>query len=71
MAETSTEQQYQKGDRVEYRPVGGAHDNVSHSHGEIVDVHGSGADVRYSIKNDNTGKKTSYQAKNIVKKTES
>lgn len=69
----------QKGDKVEYRPVGGAQDNVSHSVGEIVDVHGSGAvrdnrmpsmlsnglrvrfqDLRYSIKNNNTGKKTSY-----------
>ncbi|KAF8127046.1 hypothetical protein EV363DRAFT_1267809 [Boletus edulis] len=70
MAET-TEPQYQKGDRVEYRPVGGGNDNVSHSVGEVVDVLGSGAELRYSIKNDNTGKKTNYQAKNIVRKLES
>jgi hypothetical protein len=28
----------QTGDRVEYRPIGGGTDNVSHSTGEIVDV---------------------------------
>ncbi|EPQ54239.1 hypothetical protein GLOTRDRAFT_18905, partial [Gloeophyllum trabeum ATCC 11539] len=28
----------QVGDKVEYRPVGGAEDNVSHSTGEIVDI---------------------------------
>ncbi|KAI9568240.1 hypothetical protein HD554DRAFT_2022481 [Boletus coccyginus] len=61
----------QKGDKVEYRPVGGAQDNVSHSVGQVVDVHGSGADLRYSIKNNNTGKTTSYQEKNIVRKLES
>ncbi|KAN0093236.1 hypothetical protein V8E55_004020 [Tylopilus felleus] len=70
MAE-STEPQYKKGDKVEYRPVGGGSDNVSHSRGEIVGVHGTGADLRYSIKNYNTDKKTTYQEKNIVRKLES
>ncbi|KAG8213422.1 hypothetical protein J3R82DRAFT_11924, partial [Butyriboletus roseoflavus] len=51
----------QIGDKVEYRPVGGAQDNVSHSVGEIVEIRGSGADLRYRIKNDHTLKVTSYQ----------
>ncbi|KAL4064504.1 hypothetical protein V8B97DRAFT_2006413 [Scleroderma yunnanense] len=58
----------QEGDRVEYRPVGGATDTVSHSKGVIEAVEVSGDDKRYVIKNDNTGKTTSYQEKNIVKK---
>ncbi|KAL1748688.1 hypothetical protein HDZ31DRAFT_60136 [Schizophyllum fasciatum] len=57
---------YSQGDRVEYRPVGGESDNVSHSTGEIVSVEGSGEDVKYTIRNDNTGKETTYQPKNIV-----
>ncbi|KAH7884529.1 hypothetical protein F5I97DRAFT_1812315, partial [Phlebopus sp. FC_14] len=51
------------GDKVEYRPVGGASDTVSHSVGEIVEIHGSGEDATYSIRNDNTGKTTTYQVR--------
>ncbi|KAH7928078.1 hypothetical protein BV22DRAFT_1031075 [Leucogyrophana mollusca] len=57
---------YKKGDKVEYRPIGGSGDNVSHSVGEVVEVQGSGSDAKYTIKNDNTGKSTTYQEKNIV-----
>ncbi|TRM69828.1 hypothetical protein BD626DRAFT_563544 [Schizophyllum amplum] len=41
-------------------------DNVSHSTGEIVEVQGSGDDAKYTIRNDNTGKETTYQPMNIV-----
>ncbi|KZT29866.1 hypothetical protein NEOLEDRAFT_1084718 [Neolentinus lepideus HHB14362 ss-1] len=58
----------QKGDKIEYRPVGGQSDTVSHSTGEIVDITDEGGETRYSIKNDTTGKTTSYQEMNIVKK---
>ncbi|KZP23781.1 hypothetical protein FIBSPDRAFT_1042634 [Athelia psychrophila] len=57
---------YKKGAKVEYRPIGGESDNVSHSTGEITSVEGRGEDARYTIKNDNTGKETTYQAMNIV-----
>ncbi|EGN98880.1 hypothetical protein SERLA73DRAFT_136893 [Serpula lacrymans var. lacrymans S7.3] len=76
--------EYKKGDKVEYRPIGGDSDNVSHSVGEVVEVQGSGAvsifsvnpahpltfpqDAKYTIRNDNTGKATTYQEKNIVSK---
>ncbi|KAI0004108.1 hypothetical protein BJV74DRAFT_881285 [Russula compacta] len=59
---------YKAGDRVEYRPVGGAADNVSHTTGEILDVIDEGEEPRYVIRNDNTNKETTYQEKNIVKK---
>ncbi|KAI0257322.1 hypothetical protein BJV78DRAFT_1277869 [Lactifluus subvellereus] len=59
---------FEVGDRVEYRPVGGATDNVSHSTGEIVNITGKGEDTRYTIQNDNTKKQTEYQKMNIVKK---
>ncbi|KAH9982706.1 hypothetical protein BGW80DRAFT_1453534 [Lactifluus volemus] len=58
----------QTGDRVEYRPIGGGTDNVSHSTGEIVDVTDKDGEVHYVIQNDNTQKKTTYQEMNIVKK---
>ncbi|KAI6024670.1 hypothetical protein BKA83DRAFT_4002534, partial [Pisolithus microcarpus] len=52
---------HQEGDHVEYRPVGGAEDTVSHSTGSIEAIEGAGEQARYVIKNDNTGKTTSYQ----------
>lgn len=52
----------QIGDFVEYRPIGGAHDNVSHSKGEIVNVSEvEDGVIRYAIRNENTGKTTNYQ----------
>ncbi|EMD34099.1 hypothetical protein CERSUDRAFT_125799 [Gelatoporia subvermispora B] len=58
---------YQKGDKVEYRPIGGNSDNVSHSTGviqNIVEVEDGNfvQTTRYTIKNDSTGKSTNYQA---------
>ncbi|KAH7912805.1 hypothetical protein BJ138DRAFT_1112009 [Hygrophoropsis aurantiaca] len=57
-----------KRQKVEYRPIGGSEDNVSHSVGEIVDVQEEGNETKYTIKNANTGKSTTYQEKNIVGK---
>lgn len=54
---------YKEGDHVEYRPVGGAEDTVSHSTGVIEAIEGAGEQARYVIKNDNTGKTTSYQVR--------
>jgi len=62
--------QYKPGDRVEYRPIGGASDNVAHSVGEILSVDETGEDVKYNIRNDNTHKATGYSEKNVVKKVE-
>ncbi|VDC05571.1 unnamed protein product [Peniophora sp. CBMAI 1063] len=60
---------YKKGDRVEYRPIGGSSDNVAHSVGTITGtVQEEGVD-KYTIRNENTGKETTYQAMNIVGKT--
>ncbi|KAH9926822.1 hypothetical protein B0H21DRAFT_763935 [Amylocystis lapponica] len=60
---------YQKGDKVEYRAIGGASDNVSHSTGTIQDVTtAEDGTNRYTIKNENTGKSTTYQEMNIVRK---
>ncbi|KAH8100003.1 hypothetical protein BXZ70DRAFT_1008519 [Cristinia sonorae] len=61
---------YQTGEKVEYRPIGGEHDNVAHSTGVItkIDKDEESGDNRYTIKNDNTGKETTYQAMNIVGK---
>ncbi|TFK50130.1 hypothetical protein OE88DRAFT_1661701 [Heliocybe sulcata] len=59
---------YKKGDKVEYRPIGGESDNVAHSTGEIVDIIEEGGETRYAIKNDNTGKTTNYLDMNIVGK---
>ncbi|KIP11189.1 hypothetical protein PHLGIDRAFT_18092 [Phlebiopsis gigantea 11061_1 CR5-6] len=60
---------YSQGDKVEYRPIGGNSDNVSHSTGVIEKVHDAeDGTSRYTIKNDNTGKTTEYQEKNIVGK---
>jgi len=60
---------YSKGDKVEYRPIGGPSENVSHSTGVITKIHESeDGGTRYTIKNDNTGKETNYQEMNIVKK---
>jgi len=56
---------YNKGDKVEYRPIGGASDNVSTSTGEITAIT---ADGEYTIRNDNTGKETTYKEMNIVGK---
>ncbi|KAL1735560.1 hypothetical protein EV714DRAFT_267709 [Schizophyllum commune] len=57
---------YSQGDRVEYRPIGGTSDKVTHSTGEIVRIEGDGEDAKYTIRNDNTGKETTYQSTNIV-----
>ncbi|KAI0360113.1 hypothetical protein OH77DRAFT_1419504 [Trametes cingulata] len=60
---------YKKGDKVEYRPIGGAEENVAHSTGVIEDVfEAEDGSTRYAIKNDSTGKTTNYQEMNIVKK---
>jgi len=62
---------YKQGDQVEYRPVGGSDDNVSHSVGEIKDIiEDDSGEVRYAIQNANTGKVTNYKVSNIVGKTE-
>lgn len=68
---TGKSSSYQVGEKVEYRPIGGSADNVSHSTGEITNIEGSGEDARFTIKNDNTGKETTYQAMNIVGKASS
>ncbi|KAI0690623.1 hypothetical protein BC835DRAFT_1363589 [Cytidiella melzeri] len=60
---------YKEGDKVEYRPIGGQSDNVSHSTGVIEKItEGEDGQNRYTIKNDNTGKSTEYQEKNLVGK---
>ncbi|TCD70211.1 hypothetical protein EIP91_004391 [Steccherinum ochraceum] len=60
---------YKKGEKVEYRPVGGGNDNVSTTTGIITNVEkGDDGEARYTIQNDNTGKETTYQAMNIVGK---
>ncbi|KAI0671571.1 hypothetical protein C8Q78DRAFT_1078373 [Trametes maxima] len=60
---------YEKGDKVEYRPIGGSEENVAHSTGVIQDiVEVEDGSTRYAIRNDNTGKTTNYQDMNIVKK---
>ena len=57
-----SEYSLQPGDFVEYRPIGGAQDNVVHSKGEIKQViETEGGGVRYAIKNEHTGKVTKYQ----------
>lgn len=60
--------QYKVGDKVEYRPIGGGHDNVAHSEGEIVEITGSGNSTRFSIKNAKTQKVTAYEEMNIIGK---
>ncbi|KAI0783703.1 hypothetical protein C8Q75DRAFT_810502 [Abortiporus biennis] len=53
---------YKQGDHVEYRPIGGTAENVSHSTGEITKTFDAeDGTTRYTIKNDNTGKETNYQ----------
>jgi len=60
---------YQTGDKVEYRPIGGDSDNVAHSTGTIEDItEAEDGTTRYTIKNDSTGKSTTYQEMNLVKK---
>ncbi|KAF8532190.1 hypothetical protein JB92DRAFT_3104297 [Gautieria morchelliformis] len=54
--------EYKVGDKVAYHPIGGASANVSSSQGEIVDIQGSGEEVKYGIKNNKTGKITRYRA---------
>ncbi|ODQ52828.1 hypothetical protein SAICODRAFT_7853 [Saitoella complicata NRRL Y-17804] len=53
--------QYKEGDKVEYRPIGGESDNVSHSTGVIEEIKEEDGVTKYTIKNDNTGKSTTYQ----------
>jgi len=63
------EMAYKKGDKIEYRPIGGEGDNVSHSTGVIEDItQAEDGSTRYAIRNDNTGKTTTYQEMNIVGK---
>ncbi|KAI0317070.1 hypothetical protein OF83DRAFT_1059273 [Amylostereum chailletii] len=52
---------YNKGNQVEYRPVGGGNDNVAHSTGEVTNVVSEERGEKYTIRNDNTGKETTYQ----------
>ncbi|EIW57337.1 uncharacterized protein TRAVEDRAFT_48376 [Trametes versicolor FP-101664 SS1] len=60
---------YKQGDKVEYRPIGGAAENVSHSTGVIEEIiQSEDGETRYAIRNDNTGKTTNYQEMNIVQK---
>ncbi|EIW84017.1 hypothetical protein CONPUDRAFT_151067 [Coniophora puteana RWD-64-598 SS2] len=61
--------EYKKGDHVEYRPIAKGSDNVSHSTGEITNVTEEGGQTKYTIRNDNTGKETTYQPPNIVGRT--
>ncbi|KAJ8589023.1 hypothetical protein M405DRAFT_862493 [Rhizopogon salebrosus TDB-379] len=62
------ETEYKQGDRVKYKPIGGATSQVSETTGTIVNVKGSGADSVYTIENDNTHKRTDYHAGNIEHK---
>ncbi|EIN12907.1 hypothetical protein PUNSTDRAFT_131137 [Punctularia strigosozonata HHB-11173 SS5] len=57
-----------EGDKVEYKPIGGAADNVAHSTGVIEQIVDEGGEKKYSIRNDNTGKVTTYQEMNLVGK---
>ncbi|KAI0031928.1 hypothetical protein K488DRAFT_86368 [Vararia minispora EC-137] len=57
---------YKEGERVEYRPVGGQSDNVSHTTGTIISVFQEDGVSKYIIRNDNTGKETTYQEMNLV-----
>ncbi|KAI0806294.1 hypothetical protein BC629DRAFT_1486746 [Irpex lacteus] len=60
---------YKEGDQVEYRPIGGGSDNVSHSTGVIEKIsEGEDGENQYTIRNNNTGKSTTYQEMNIVGK---
>jgi len=60
---------YKQGDKVEYRPIGGQSDNVTHTTGVITKVEKADDGTnRYHIRNDNTGKETAYQDMNIVGK---
>ncbi|KAI0319213.1 hypothetical protein OF83DRAFT_1111694 [Amylostereum chailletii] len=61
---------YNKGDQVEYRPVGGGNDNVAHSTSEITNIVSEEGIEKYTIRNDNTGKETTYQEMNIVGKAQ-
>ncbi|EIM91254.1 uncharacterized protein STEHIDRAFT_107848 [Stereum hirsutum FP-91666 SS1] len=65
---TSSSVGYKKGDTVEYRPIGGAADTVSHSTGTITDIVEEDGETKYTIRNDSTGKETTYQEMNIVGK---
>jgi len=58
--------QYKEGDQVSYHPIGGASDNVSTSTGEITNVVQEDGETKYTIRNDNTGKQTTYKEMNIV-----
>ncbi|KAJ3535736.1 hypothetical protein NMY22_g6353 [Coprinellus aureogranulatus] len=72
--------QYQKGETVRYKPVGGPDSNTPESTGTIKDVltqpgrqadrnvQASEEDPRYEIENSNTGKVTTIYEKNILGK---
>ncbi|KAI9023377.1 hypothetical protein DFJ74DRAFT_668902 [Hyaloraphidium curvatum] len=64
-------QDYKEGDKVEYVAVGGA--EGSKSTGTITQVTTKGDDdseLRFTIKNDNTGKETTYKGSSIQRKVE-
>jgi len=58
--------QYKEGDQVTYHPIGGASDNVASSTGQITSVFEEEGETKYTIRNDNTGKQTTYKGMNIV-----
>ncbi|KAF9648946.1 hypothetical protein BDM02DRAFT_3186695 [Thelephora ganbajun] len=63
--------QYKTGDFVEYRPIGGASDDVSYTKGEIKDIfEAEDGSIRCTIRNENTSKVTNHQEPNIIGKTE-
>ncbi|KLO10581.1 hypothetical protein SCHPADRAFT_999460 [Schizopora paradoxa] len=62
----SSKVSYKEGDQVTYHPIGGASDNVASSTGQITSVFDDEGETKYTIRNDNTGKETTYKAMNIV-----
>ncbi|RXW23111.1 hypothetical protein EST38_g2748 [Candolleomyces aberdarensis] len=72
--------QYQKGDSVKYKPIGGPDSNTPESFGEVKDVltepgrqadrnvQASEDNPRYEIQNFNTGKVTTIYECNILGK---
>ncbi|EPX73055.1 uncharacterized protein SOCG_00812 [Schizosaccharomyces octosporus yFS286] len=57
---------YQKGNKVEYHPIGGA-SGTSTSTGTILSVKddAGGEETRYEIQNDHTQKTATYKERNI------
>jgi len=77
---SSTRTEYQAGQNVEYKPIGGPNSNTSVSTGTIervitskqpagdtkVSVNASEDNPRYEIKNNHTGKKSAINGANII-----